>query len=111
MKLVFFSLLVTSTLLVSAAPTPKILADILAINIDAVTLDNEVTAFNGSFKHPFSNNFRHLRDVIDSATADVKAVATFNDADSYSIAGAVSNATNPIITLLVDLMNKVWILI
>jgi hypothetical protein len=103
-----------STAFVSSIPlikrdTPTILSDISTIGSDASTLTNDVTSYNGSSSQtePLLQHFEDLKNSITTATSDVETAGTFDEDDSTSISSAAMDVTSPVITLLVDLMNKV----
>jgi hypothetical protein len=103
-----------STSLVSSVPlvrrdTPQILTDISAIGSEVSTLNNDVTSYNGpsSQTEPLLQHFEDLKNSISTTISDVEAAGIFSQDDSTSISSAVTDITSPVITLLVDLMNKV----
>jgi hypothetical protein len=106
--------IVLSTSLVSSFPlikrdTPKILTDISTIGSGVSTLTNDVTSYNGSSSRtqPLLQHLEDLKNSISTTASDVEAAGTFSQDDSTSISSAVTDVTSPVITLLVDLMDKV----
>jgi phosphate uptake regulator len=106
--------IVLSTSLASSVPlikrhTPQILTDISMIGSEASTLTNDVTSYNRSSSQtePLLQHFEDLKNSISTTTSDVEAAGTFTEDNSTSISSAVTDVTSSVITLLVDLMNKV----
>jgi hypothetical protein len=103
-----------STSLVSSIPlvkrdTPQILTDISTISSEVSALTNDVTSYNGSSSQtePLLQHFEDLKNSISTTTSDIEAAGTFSQDDSTGISSAVTDVTSPVITLLVDLINKV----
>jgi hypothetical protein len=103
--------------LVSAVPLQKrdaatVLSDISTISSDVSTLTSEVSSYNGSSSQSLAivSEIECLENSLETATNDTASSAAFSEADSESIANAISALTSNVITLLEDLDAKVCVL-
>lgn len=80
------------------------------ITRNVVYLSRELASF---VAHPstgiatFSNHFSQLDKNIDTTTADISTVGSFNATDSEAVANSASGFANDAVNLLVALMNNV----
>jgi hypothetical protein len=79
------------------------------ISSDVSTLTNDVTSYTGASNQSLAivSTFNSLDGSLKSATTDADDSYAFNEADSESIAHAITTLTPHVITLLVDLAGKV----
>ena len=104
--------------LASAAPLQKrdattVLFDIATISGNVSTLTGEINSYSDSFTQSLAlvNEVDSLSNSLKTATTDTSSSTAFSEADSESIANAISSLTPNIITLLSDLDAKVSLLL
>jgi hypothetical protein len=109
-----FPLLLTSTLVFSAPfakrDTATVLGDLSMITRNVVYLSRELASYVATPSigiATFSQHFSQLDKNIDTATAEINAVGSFNATDSEAVANAASGFANDAVNLLVALINNV----